>query len=158
MKLKILDCKSGRIQDSNLELSSSESGPVSLHLRLQNGDVITAVDRDYFECLRSIRLRMESLDQQLLLKGAQLNVWATGLARQSSRGRKGFIMRAVGQPARLEDEVDIFSLAEPEDIASVEAQQVFAREWFRFFAHPETPEAESEFNEKWAKSFPLPKT
>jgi hypothetical protein len=90
----------------------------------------TTVNSDLFECLVDLRQELAKYSYRPLCNGARKDVYPSRMCREMAGGISAYIMR-FGQPAKLEDIVDIFDYSEPSLIASVEEQLVFYESWIR---------------------------
>ena len=83
---------------------------------------------DYFTALGLIRRDLEADGWLLSCYGTSRNVYPSGMARDMGLGLKAYRLH-LGQHARKEDLVDIFTTGPDVDPASVDDQETFLKEW-----------------------------
>jgi len=86
-----------------------------------------------YGALTALRRELESQNCYLLCNGARRNIIVSGMSRQMSGGRKGYLV-SLGKPASRNDIVDIFDYAEPSTICSVSDQGNFYKQWVKSLA------------------------
>ncbi|GIH07183.1 hypothetical protein Rhe02_52500 [Rhizocola hellebori] len=116
---------------------SGATAPITLHVEATFsrvtisatngvGTVGTVTGGDLLEALTELRRHLEDRHLLLCCQGARINVWPSGLLRQFSEGRCGYVLGA-----RLEDGsfevVDLLAPAPPVQAANVAQQQEFVR-------------------------------
>jgi hypothetical protein len=128
IEVDVMDTSTERMRRGFFELSPGP--PYSLLLALPDGEILRASERDYFDCLRSIRTQLELQKLVVLCNGARRDVYPpTGLTRQWGGGKKAYVLKFDTPPAPG-DAVDIFAPAEKHLIASVDAQRDYFVKWF----------------------------
>jgi hypothetical protein len=93
---------------------------------------LTKSDSDFFNCLCQIRLELEKKGIKILCNGARVDVWPSGMMRDMSNGILAYIMK-MGLQSKVEDRVNIFEPAKPEEIGTVHEQSEYAKNWFKSF-------------------------
>jgi hypothetical protein len=88
----------------------------------------TRIATDYFAALVLVRRDLEADGWLLSCYGGSRNVFPSGMARDMGLGLKAYKMR-LGQHARNEDLVDIFTSGPDVDPVSVDDQETFWKEW-----------------------------
>lgn len=81
---------------------------------------------DLFGALVALRKHLERLGWRLLCAGARRDVYPSGMARGMGSARTAYVTE-IGKPAL--DLVDIFGEALPEQVGTVDEQQLFRQEW-----------------------------
>ena len=114
-------------------LDGSESHEATVEVALVNGSttvVLTFADRgvratgfDVLECLFAVRRELEADGLLLCCQGARPNVWASGMARDMSGGRKAYDLRE-GKVPTMEDVIDVLEPAPCTDVATIDEQCV----------------------------------
>lgn len=98
---------------------------VSYTLRLEwRGPQLQATAPDLFEALVLVRRQLEPQGWLVAVQGSRLDAYPSRMARDMGGGERIYVHRP-GQPARSEDLVDTLAAAEPEDLATVAAQQQY---------------------------------
>src|SRR5689334_20485335 len=113
VKLKILH-SSGMIS----EITAKIDELWHIECPLPDGREYRSSEDDLFEALVDIRIEYESFGCKILCQGARPNVEASGMFRSMGGGRKAFVL-TPGTPARMDQLVDIFDYASPEEVGSV---------------------------------------
>ena len=91
------------------------------------GDVeFAAQEPDLFECLSSIRRKLEEIGLLLCCQGARPNVHPSGMSRQMSGGRKAYAWPAGGR-ATQDDLVDILDHADCQEVSTLDEQSQFLK-------------------------------
>jgi len=80
---------------------------------------VEATGRDLFEALLAARRKLESIGAQLCCVGAELDVWPSGMLRQSGEGNLAYHSAGGGEPPVL---VDIFQPTDCSRVVSVDVQ------------------------------------
>jgi hypothetical protein len=88
----------------------------------------TATAPDMFEALVRLRRQLEPDGLAVAVQGARRDTYPSGMARDMGGGMKVYIMRP-GLAARREDLVATLDDADPGQIATVDEQHAYAREW-----------------------------
>ena len=57
--VKLLSVETGEIQEAVLTFLTNSDPPYRLRIKLAGGGAVEVKGRDYFECLRAIRLKLE---------------------------------------------------------------------------------------------------
>ncbi|WP_218011022.1 hypothetical protein, partial [Herbidospora mongoliensis] len=83
---------------------------------------------DLLDCLIDLRRRLEAEGLNLCCQGARADVWPSGLLRQFTNGRFGYVL-ASKPPGNPPEEVDLFAPAQPHEIASIEQQREAVFRW-----------------------------
>jgi len=92
------------------------------------GKTLEAEARDFFEALCLIRQQLEPEGLIPFCYGASLNVYPSGMARDMGRGLKAYRLME-DKPVSGSDIVEIFGAGPDVVPASVQAQEIFWREW-----------------------------
>lgn len=118
---RLLDVKdlNGKLRACSLYFSTEP--PWRVTLMLNGGTAIEHAGSDLFECLVALRRELEHDGLLLCCQGARLDVYPSGMARQSSGGRLAYQIPGNRKPTR-DDVVDIFDPADPSTVGSVDAQ------------------------------------
>lgn len=96
---------------------------------LKVGDISIVKQADnFFEALIEIRKKLEKKKIKLLCKGCCKNVYPSAMILNMGSGRKAYSL-TIGEPARLDSLVDIFSTCEVQEYASVDEQFNFFTKW-----------------------------
>ena len=98
-----------------------------LQLRVPGFDPLEAREHDYFECLVSVRRRLETLGAKAHCWGARRDVWPSGMQRDMGAGLTAY---RLGNESTVEEQ-SIFSPATEDAVATVDEQQQFAESWYR---------------------------
>jgi len=110
------------------EGTDSEAAPHSLALEIGDERFESAGD-DVFDCLLSIRQRLEGLGLQICVNGACIEVWPSPMSRSMGGGRRAYRM-TFGQQALNKDLVDIFDMAEDGRPGTIAEQTQYRADWF----------------------------
>ena len=78
-----------------------------------------ARESDYFEALRTARRQLDPYGVRLLVNGARRDVWASGMAREMSRGMRIYLIER-GKPA--EHVVDLLAPCDASLVGTVQEQ------------------------------------
>jgi hypothetical protein len=105
-----------------------EVGDSSISMQFDDGVVLKFEGQDLFCSLRLLRKYFEEKGAKVLCNGARIDAYPSGMSRSMGRGRKIYLL-SHGKQARRADLVDIFDYANPEQIGSVEAQELYYKEW-----------------------------
>lgn len=81
---------------------------------------------DLFDALMILRKHLERSGFRLLCAGARRDTYPSGMARSMGGGRKAYVFE-LSKPAT--ELVDIFAEARPEQVGSVDEQQLFWQQW-----------------------------
>ena len=100
--------------------------------------------RDLFEALVNMRQDLERSDCQLLCAGARADVTPSGMSRSMTGGRKAYVIH-LGQPASLDELVDIFEYAAPDLVGTVKQQQRYLEQWINSLKHRVAPKKLNRF-------------
>ncbi|MBL7500249.1 hypothetical protein I6A84_31125 [Frankia sp. CNm7] len=84
---------------------------------------------DLFEALNVIRRSLEGQGWFIAVQGARRNTWASGMLRDMIGARHVYVLEPGRDIRTREDWVDIFAEAEPDQLATVEEQRQYYREW-----------------------------
>jgi hypothetical protein len=109
----------GGVVDGRWTISSRPPWRLVLHLADRE---YSAEEDDLFECLTVIRRELERQGRRPCCRGAQADVYPSGMARQMGGGRTAYQHRTGRRPGRA-DLVDIFDEAECADVVSVDEQE-----------------------------------
>ena len=85
---------------------------------------------DLFEAMTDLRKILERTGAQLLCAGARVDVYPSGMGRDMGGGQMAYVTQ-LGRPGRLEDLVDIFDEAAPEQVGTVQEQRDFHKRWIK---------------------------
>ncbi|MFG3702112.1 hypothetical protein ACGF5C_30075 [Micromonospora sp. NPDC047620] len=125
LELNIVD-GAGRTAKSTVAIYDAAPARVVL----TSGDLVLEEEGlDLLVCLLGIRRRLEVDGFNLCCQGARPDVWPSGLLRQFSNGRFGYVL-ASGTTGGALEEVDLFAPADAKEIGTVEQQLESA---FRFY-------------------------
>ncbi|MGW1606208.1 hypothetical protein [Streptomyces eurythermus] len=101
-----------------------------LRMKAPGGDWRSFSGSNLFTCLLSARTDLEKEGLLLCCQGARPDVFPSGMQQQMDNGRFATVLaRAAGET----EVVDIFDVAEPSQVTSVEGQRVAV---YRFFGLP----------------------
>jgi hypothetical protein len=84
---------------------------------------------DLFEALNVIRRVLEAQDRFIAVQGGRRDTWASGMLRDMIGARHVYVLELGRDIRTREDRVDIFAEAEPDQLATVEEQRRYYREW-----------------------------
>src|SRR5262245_29041783 len=93
-----------------------------LQLKVPGFDPLEAREHDYFECLVSVRRRLEAQGAKALCWGARRDVWPSFMQRDMGAGLTAY---HLGDESNI-DEQSIFSPATEDAVATVDEQRQFA--------------------------------
>ncbi len=102
--------------------------PWMMSIDVGSHGVFKSEGEDLFEIFASIREQLHRKDVLLLCNGSRRNIFPSPMLRQSSGGKKAYLLR-LGVPARKEDIVNIFDPAEVNDIDTIENQKNYYDKW-----------------------------
>jgi hypothetical protein len=112
-----------------------ETGPICSVDVWLDGQHEAAQGADLFDALIAVRLGLERRNVLLLCSGARRDVYPSQLLRQSTQGRRAYVLRdAQDGPF---DSVDIFTAASPELVTTVVRQRKAFEDWMG--SPPESP-------------------
>jgi hypothetical protein len=98
-----------------------------LELRLDDGRAVIADERDYFECLLTVRRQLQAEGLRVCCQGARRDVWPSGMARDMGSGLGAYVLTsAPGRP----ELVAVFDPADLALIGTVEEQEAHFRSWW----------------------------
>lgn len=83
---------------------------------------------DVLSSFKAVRRQLLGEKLDLLCNGSRRNIVFSGMARGSGATRKGYLVR-IGQNATPNNLVDIFDYAPPNELCSLEEQEVFQHSW-----------------------------
>jgi hypothetical protein len=95
---------------------------------LEGGEVLVIVASDLFLALQLLRRQLEPAGWQVAVQGSRRTAWASGMLRDMIGGRRVYICQ-LGQEVVPREAVDIFGLADVDDLATVDQQVAFHEEW-----------------------------
>lgn len=84
---------------------------------------------DLWEALTELRKTLDKRGQTLLITGARLDAYATGMSRSMGCGDLVYLLR-FGESPKLEALKYLFEPARSEDVGSVQAQEARFRKWY----------------------------
>lgn len=119
------DIVSGKI--SLQENVSEEENLVSIELRLLQNKYYAQAE-SYFEALQFVRKDLEQDAVQILCNGAARNAYPSPTILRRGKGRHAYIL-TLGQPALMENFVDIFNYDDSLSYCSVEEQNQYYSKW-----------------------------
>jgi hypothetical protein len=96
---------------------------------LPDGREYRSSEDDLFEALVDIRIEYEKFGCKILCQGSRPNVEASGMSRSMGGGRRAFVLTR-GTPAKMNQLVDIFDYACPEEVGTVAEQRRVVEEWY----------------------------
>jgi hypothetical protein len=132
LKIQNLD---GLIQSGKINCLKQKTAPWLHTLKFTSpidNKIWKFIDVDLFECLIQLRIELSKHGFVALCNGARLNVYPSGMCRDMGGGSSAYVM-TLGEPAGLEDLVDILDYAPIELIASIEEQKQFVESWRNSF-------------------------
>ncbi|WZO98462.1 hypothetical protein EP7_000041 [Isosphaeraceae bacterium EP7] len=106
---------------------NAEQVRVRLHFR--NEEIAREAD-EYFSALLLIRSDLEALGLIPRCYGASRNVFPSGMSRGMGVGDRAYKL-TLGRQARTIDLVNLFDEGPDVDPVSIEAQELYFREWLR---------------------------
>lgn len=109
-------------------ITFSRRAPWSLRLDAQGLESIDAQASDLFECLVSVRKKLQERGFKLLCNAARRDVYPSGMSRQMSGGACAYVLR-MGHPGKSKDIVNIFDPASKDVVASIEDQKEYFEKW-----------------------------
>lgn len=109
-------------------VTETEADGYTLRIHLGELGDVTSSAGDLFECLAQVRRQVDPKGLRLLVNGARRDTWASGMSRSMGGGREAYVLQ-LGRPSQMEHLVNIFDPAPESEIASVDQQQAFMREW-----------------------------
>jgi hypothetical protein len=102
---------------------------VRLSLRYAGGEITKSAD-GWFSAMSDVRRELENNGLLLKLYGASRNVYPSPMSRSMGGGHKAYKLQ-MGQPAKQSDLVSIFGVGPDIDLASVDEQEQFYRDWLK---------------------------
>lgn len=94
------------------------------------GGPYTATGPDMFEALVRLRRQLEPEGLMIAVQGSRRDAYPSGMTRDMGGGERIYVMRP-GHHARLDDLVDTFAGAEPDQLATVDEQRAFWEAWLK---------------------------
>ncbi|MGW3915021.1 hypothetical protein ACWEBX_26350 [Streptomyces sp. NPDC005070] len=91
---------------------------------------LSSSESDLFECLVSVRRRLEPLGIRICCNGARRDAYPSRMNRDMGGGLKVQVRR-MGRPTTLNDVKDTFAPADASDIGTVEEQETYYGDWLR---------------------------
>ncbi len=107
---------------------------IRLLLRWSEGEA-SATGWNYFAALCGIRRKLTKFGLMPRCYGACRNLVMSGMCLDMTLGEQGYLAK-LGQPARVEDLVNIFASGPEMDLATVEEQSAFNEEWLQSLEPP----------------------
>jgi hypothetical protein len=95
-----------------------------------SGPSIEVAAGDLFEALVRIRAQLEPQGWLIAVQGSCRDAYPSAMQRDMAGGLNVYVVRP-GEPARLDNVVEILAEAEPDRLATVAAQRAFIEEWSR---------------------------
>jgi hypothetical protein len=117
--------QNGSHSDAALEVAYLPSRQVQLIVKLDTL-VVEEHATDSFSALQGLRRKLQKKGLDLFCYGSSRNVFPSAMSREGSKAYKTFL----GQHGRSTDLVDIFEKGPDIEMASVEEQDAFHRQWF----------------------------
>jgi len=114
-------------EPAEIEVFEEKSGQSKLTLRVSEKKWEAVAD-DCFSALQGIRRMLERDALAIYCYGSSRHVFPSGMSRTMGDGRKAYRL-SLGQPGRLADLVDIFTVGSDIELASVEEQEIYFRQW-----------------------------
>ena len=118
--------KSESIIDAQVELTSN--GSKCLKIILSDGKTYSSSSSNFFDALAILRQEAHKDGIEILCKGAQLNVFPSGMCRSMGGGVAAYELN-MGKQARRDDLVNIFDYSDKDITADVEHQKAYFSKW-----------------------------
>jgi len=128
MKMYEIEIRGPNLRDVPAKLHCAEMRPWLIQLEHPDLSTMNIEGTDLFSCLASIREQLEELSVKLLCNGARIDAYCSALSRQSSGGKKCYLVD-VGRPATRKDLVDIFAPTNEARIGGVSQQREYVQRW-----------------------------
>lgn len=94
------------------------------------GAPYTATAPDMFEALVRLRRQLEPAGLMIAVQGSRRDTYPSAMLADMGGGERIYVMRP-GHPARLDDLVDTFADAEPDQLATVDEQRAYWKAWLK---------------------------
>ena len=114
----------------NCQISFTSEEPWLITFNSLTIDAQKFTGNDLFECLRGLRQYLELQGSLLLCNGARIDIYPSGISRETTGGRKAYIL-TIGQRTSKSDLVDIFDQTESTRIGSVRDQEIYYQGWLK---------------------------
>jgi hypothetical protein len=111
------------------ELTIATEPPWWLEISLPDGETVEIEGTDLFQALQLLRGRLEPRGMRVCCQGARPDVLPSGMARQMGGGRRAYRL-VPGGPVGLDALVDIFDVADCDDVVTVDEQNAAVRFFF----------------------------
>ncbi|WDE06525.1 hypothetical protein SG34_006290 [Thalassomonas viridans] len=108
--------KDGSISEYNISFDVTKEPAVSIIFDYEAEQVFK--ERDFFNCLKLIRVYFDKAGAKVLCNGARIDVYPSRMSRDTGRGRKAYVL-VQGRQALRTDLVDIFDAAAPDLIGCI---------------------------------------
>lgn len=102
-----------------VDVTLATEPPWRVRLDFPDGRVEQAEGPDLVEALQAVRRGLQGAGMLLCCQGCRPDVFPSGMSRQMGGGRRAYRHRP-GQPATMDDLVDIFDSADCADVVTVE--------------------------------------
>jgi hypothetical protein len=116
------------ILDAVLHIAAGDECEITLEI--SGEPPLTSVGSDFFEAMNGVRLVLESKLRALLCQGCSQSVYPSQMLRQSSRGRRAYVL-TMPRSSLKPQVVDIFSPMLDTSLWSTVAEQ---EQWFELWA------------------------
>ena len=100
---------------------------VELSMQIEE-ERFSAIAHDYFEAFCLVRRQLEARGWLVLCNGSSRNVFPSPMSRDMGGGVMAFVL-TIGEPASMENLVDIFERTIRIDPVTVDEQQRFHEQW-----------------------------
>ncbi len=114
----------------NCTTNYTDSSPWSINIDCGDNGAFQSEGNDLFESCINIRQQLSSKEIVLLCNASRRNIFPSPMLRQSSGGKKAYLLR-LGVPARREDIVNIFDSVEINNVDTIENQKGFYDQWLK---------------------------
>jgi hypothetical protein len=107
-------------------VESEENDIITVEAKFGN-NVVKVEEEYYFTALQELRRKLFKKGVEICCYGAKKNVYPSPMMMNSS---KAYLL-TMGKQAKTEDIVEIFESCELDEIATVDDQNVFYKEWIQ---------------------------